>query len=63
MASRITCTSCYSPTERYAITKEQGLNLNQLLRERFRLGKPEQLSLREASRLIDDLKGTSQERG
>jgi hypothetical protein len=46
----------------YAITKEQGLDLNGLLRERFRLGKPEQLSIREASQLIDDLKGTSQER-
>jgi hypothetical protein len=48
----------------YAITKSQGLNLNQLLRERFRVGKPEQLSIREASQLIDDLKSSgSQERG
>ena len=40
----------------YAITKSQGLNLNQLLRERFRIGRPEQLSIGEASRLIDELK-------
>lgn len=42
----------------FAITKSQGLNLNQLLRERFRIGKPEQLSIREASQLIDELKAT-----
>jgi hypothetical protein len=47
----------------YAISKSQGQNLNQLLRERFRVGKPEQLSLREASQLIDQLKGTSSEEG
>jgi hypothetical protein len=40
----------------YAITKSQGLNLNQVLRDRYRIGKPEQLSIREASQLIDELK-------
>jgi hypothetical protein len=47
----------------YAISKSQGQNLNQLLRERFRVGKPEQLSIREASQLIDQLKGTTSEEG
>jgi hypothetical protein len=40
----------------FAITKGQGLTLNPLLRERFRVGRPEDLSLREASQLIDELK-------
>lgn len=47
----------------FAITKSQGLNLNQLLRDRFRVGKPEQLSIREASSLIDELKSSARQEG
>jgi hypothetical protein len=47
----------------YAIAKSQGKNLNQLLRERFRVGKPEQLSIREASQLIDQLKNDTTQEG
>ncbi|MBM4072141.1 MAG: hypothetical protein FJ271_24925 [Planctomycetes bacterium] len=47
----------------FAITKSQGLNLNQLLRERFRIGKPEQLSIREVSQLIDELKSSASREG
>jgi hypothetical protein len=47
----------------FAITKSQGQNLNQLLRERFRVGKPEQLSIREASQLIDALKSPDRQEG
>jgi hypothetical protein len=47
----------------YAITKSQGRNLNQLLRDRFRIGKPEQLSIGEASRLIDELKSAENREG
>ena len=47
----------------YAITKAQGTNLGQLLRERFRVGKPDELSIREASQLIDELKNSAKEGG
>jgi hypothetical protein len=47
----------------YAITKSQGQDLNQLLRERFHVDKPDRLSIREASQLIGELKGTSKEGG
>jgi hypothetical protein len=40
----------------FAICKNRGMNLNAVLRDRFRCGKPEQLSIREASQLIDELK-------
>jgi hypothetical protein len=43
----------------FAIAKSRGLNLNELIRDRFRCGKPEQLSIREASQLIDSLKSTN----
>jgi hypothetical protein len=43
----------------FAIAKSRGLNLNEVIRERFRCGKPEQLSIREASQLIDALKSTN----
>src|SRR5439155_9662096 len=46
----------------FATTKSQRLNLNQLLRERFRVGKPEDLTIREASQLIDQLKN-AEDRG
>jgi len=47
----------------YAITRAQGLNVNQLLRDRFKVGKPEDLTIKEASQLIDSLKSTRQEGG
>jgi hypothetical protein len=40
----------------FAIAKSRGLNLNEVIRERFHCGQPEQLSIREASQLIDSLK-------
>jgi hypothetical protein len=43
----------------YAICKSQSMNLNAVLRDRYRCGKPEQLSIREASQLIDELKTNS----
>ena len=39
----------------YAITKRQRLDLKQLLRDRFQIDRPQDLSLRDASRLIDEL--------
>src|SRR5207245_32030 len=47
----------------FAITKSQRLNLNQLLRERFQVGKPEDLTIKEASQLIDQLKNSEDRRG
>ena len=43
----------------FAIAKSRGLNLNEVIRDRFRCGKPEQLSIREASQLIDSLKSNN----
>jgi hypothetical protein len=43
----------------FAICKQRRLNLNQVIHERFRRGKPEQLSIREAGQLIDDLESSS----
>ena len=45
--------------ELFAICKQRRLNLNQVIHERFRCGKPEQLSTREAGQLIDDLKSSN----
>ena len=42
--------------ELFAICKQRRLNLTQLIHERLRHGKPQQLSIREAGQLIDDLK-------
>lgn len=47
----------------FAITRAQGLNVNQLLRDRFHVGKPEDLSIKEASQLIDSLKSNQQKGG
>lgn len=47
----------------YAITRAQGLNVNQLLRDRYKIGKPEELSIKEASQLIDSLKSNQQKGG
>ncbi len=40
----------------FAITKRQGLDANVLVRERYRIHRMDDLSIREASALIDDLK-------
>jgi hypothetical protein len=47
----------------FAIAKSQGLELASLLQERFQVSRPEDLSLKEASQLIDDLKSTQNRRG
>ncbi len=39
----------------YAIAKRCGVDLTQILRERFRVGRAEELGIREASQLIDEL--------
>ena len=40
----------------FAITKSKRLNLNQLVQDRFQAARPEDLSIRQASKLIDELK-------
>jgi len=45
----------------YAIAKSKGLNVSQYLRERFRTGKPDDLTIKEASQVIDDLKNGTNE--
>jgi hypothetical protein len=40
----------------FAITKSQGIDMTHLLRERYRVDRPEDLSIKEASALIDQLK-------
>jgi len=40
----------------HAIARSQGLNLSQLLNDRFRRARPEDLNIKEASSLIDQLK-------
>src|SRR5262249_15121498 len=42
----------------YAVARQQGVNLAELLRERYGVGRPEDLSIRQASQVIDHLKGT-----
>ena len=39
------------------MTKKQHVNLEHLLRHRFDVGKPEDLLLKQASELIDELNG------
>jgi hypothetical protein len=41
----------------HAISKKQHVNLRQLLRDRFGVGQPEELLLKQASELIDELNG------
>jgi hypothetical protein len=43
----------------YAITKQHEIDLNALLAQQFRVNRPDDLSLREASQLIDELKKES----
>lgn len=40
----------------YAITRQLGIDVNELLRERFGVNRPAELSLKQASELIDALK-------
>jgi hypothetical protein len=40
----------------FAITRSQGLDMTQLLRERFHVDRPDDLTLKQASSLIDELK-------
>ena len=45
----------------YAIARAQRLNINQLVRDRFQVEKPDDLSIQEASQLIDSLKSSRPE--
>ena len=45
----------------FAIARVQQLNINQLVRDRFKVEKPDELSIQEASQLIDSLKSSRQE--
>lgn len=47
----------------YAIARSKRLNVNQLLRERFRVAKPEDLGIKEASQFIDELKNAAESGG
>jgi hypothetical protein len=47
----------------HAITRNQRVNLGQLIRQRFNLSRPEDLDIRQASQLIDDLKSTANSEG
>lgn len=47
----------------YAIARSKKLNVNQLLRERFRVAKPEDLGIKEASQFIDELKNAAESGG
>jgi len=42
----------------YGITRQQGVDLAKLLRDRCRVERPDDLTIRQASSLIDDLKST-----
>ena len=42
----------------HAVARERGVNLAELLRERYGVGRPEDLNLRQASQVIDQLKLT-----
>jgi len=47
----------------YAITKSQGLNLRDLLRDRHQVNRPEDLSIKQASGLIESLKSNERQNG
>ncbi|HEV3262762.1 MAG TPA: hypothetical protein VG013_38355 [Gemmataceae bacterium] len=47
----------------YAITRSQRLDLTALLQERFRVGRPDALTIKEASQLIDELKSADTRQG
>jgi len=45
----------------YAIARSQGMDVHQLLRDRFNVGRPDDLTVKEASQMIDSLKSSRQE--
>ena len=45
----------------FAIARSQGMDVHQLLRDRFNVGRPDDLTVKEASQLIDSLKSSGQE--
>ncbi len=47
----------------FAITRGQGIDLNQLLRNRFHVGRADDLTIKEASALIDELKKSENRNG
>lgn len=47
----------------YAIARDQRLDLAQFLHERYRIERPEDLSIKEASEVIDDLKRAESREG
>ncbi len=47
----------------YALTRKHQLDLSELLQERFQVDRPEELSLREASAIIGDLRSMAPENG
>jgi hypothetical protein len=47
----------------YAITRSQGLDLKSVLQGRFRVGRPDDLTIKEASALIDELKKSEKPAG
>ncbi len=40
----------------FAIARSNGLDINEVVQDRFRISRPEELSIKEASSLIDELK-------
>lgn len=47
----------------HAITKRQQVDLTRLVQERFHVDRPDDLSITDASQLIDELKGTTADSG
>jgi hypothetical protein len=47
----------------YAIVRQQGLDLTELLHDRCRVQRPEELTIRQASGLIDQLKSSTPAEG
>jgi hypothetical protein len=47
----------------FAIAREQQINVSQFLRERYHVGRPEDLSIKEASTIIDELKNAPAKNG
>jgi hypothetical protein len=47
----------------FAICRSQKLDMQRILQERFRVGRPEDLNIKEASALIDELKSQDRKGG
>ena len=54
------CSITRGPRFMHAITRQQGLDLRALLRQHFRVERPDALTLPQASHLIDQLKSTEE---